>query len=55
VAFPLQTNFNFGAVDYFELTAGTMIDRTTGAGEDVTYFLGYRTLIFDNVRLAKQS
>jgi|GEM_PF-3274846 hypothetical protein len=55
VAFPLQMNFNFGSVDYFELSAGTMIDRTTGAGEDVTYFLGYRTLIFDNVRLAKQS
>jgi hypothetical protein len=46
--------FNFGNVTYLELYANTQIERTNGFEEEMVYDIGARTVIIDNIRLAKK-
>jgi hypothetical protein len=54
VAFPYDVPFDFANVAYLELSVATETEQTDGFGVEQVYPLGSRTLIFDNIRLAKK-
>jgi hypothetical protein len=46
-------SFAWDAVDYIDLAMNTVIERTDGFEEDQVYPLTPRTIIIDNIRLAR--
>jgi hypothetical protein len=48
-----DTEFDWSAVDYIDLATNTSIERTDGFDEDRIYELTPRTIIIDNIRLAR--
>ncbi|MFZ4828323.1 MAG: hypothetical protein ACOYLB_13305 [Phototrophicaceae bacterium] len=51
--FPDDETFNFSKATYLDLNVGVEITRRNGNGEVNTYNTGDRTLIIDNIRLAR--
>lgn len=51
--FPEAETFNFSKTAYLDLNVGVEITRRNGNGEVNTYTTGDRTLIIDNIRLAR--
>ncbi|MFN8373165.1 MAG: DUF4091 domain-containing protein [Anaerolineae bacterium] len=47
------TSFAWDAVDYIDLATNTSIEREDGYGEEQVYELTPRTLVVDNIRLAR--
>jgi hypothetical protein len=51
---PSNEQFDWRTVMYLELFANTDIEREDGNNDQQVYFIGERTLIFDNIRLVRK-